>query len=121
MKNLIPVIILVMLSSFFSMLTWNQSFAAEDAIKTKENKQILEVARKFVDANSAAGLKYRLEIGKKVAKWALVDVIPVPGPDPQKVTDPAKVVLEKVNDKWTARDLGTSLEEWEEKVPELFK
>lgn len=82
--------------------------------KTPEDKQVLETARKFVNANSS-DVRYRLEIGKKTGKYALVNVIPL------QELDPAMVILEKVGNKWVARDMGTLLEEWMEKVPELFK
>ncbi len=82
--------------------------------KSAEDKEILEVALQYVDANSA-DIKYKLKILKKLDKWALVDVIPL------QELDPHMVILEKVGGFWKAREMGTLLVEWEEKVPELFK
>lgn len=82
--------------------------------KSPEDKQLLEAARKYVDANSS-DVRYKLKILKKLNKWALVDVIPL------QELDPHMVIMEKMGGKWVAREMGTMLTEWEEKIPELFK
>ena len=79
------------------------------------DKQILDAAQDYIAANSAPGIKYKLRVAKEVDNWAVVDIIPL-----RKDLDPALVILEKVQGKWTGRELTSDTSVLEE-YPELSK
>lgn len=79
-----------------------------------EKSEILAATRAYVDAQGG-GMKYTLEIRRHVGKWASVAVLP------KENIEGAAVILEKVNGKWTPRDMGTDLSDWESKAPKLFE
>ena len=81
-----------------------------------EKEQMFEAARALIRKYWAEGMKVELKIIRKLDKWALLEAIPT-----TIKTDNAAVVMEKVGDKWVARDFGAILPGWKEKVPELFK
>lgn len=106
MKALLMVMMLVV---GISAYTGTQAGDKSDTAK------IMSTARAYVDNQAVSVGKYKVEIFKKSGKWALVSVLP------QGDVEGAGVILEKVGDKWVARDMGTDLSEWEPKAPGLFK
>jgi len=80
-----------------------------------EEEQLLATAKDYVEENSVAGLEFDLEISKKLNKWVLLYATPT-----NMELDSVGVVMEKVNDIWIARVMGTYFEEYSDKVPELF-
>ena len=91
-----------------------QSTAAVYASKS-DDRAILIVAKRYVDSHSAPRMKFKLKLTKTVSNWAMVEVIPL------VEVEGASVLLEKVKDKWVAREFGTMFESWRTKAPkELF-
>ena len=86
------------------------SFHGKLAAKGSDSTQILSTTKAYVNATSTAS-KYKLEIFKKTKEWAIVSVIPVP----EGRYEGAGVVLEKVDNKWIVRDMGTDLSEYDSK------
>ena len=83
------------------------------------DQQMLAAARSFVKANSVPGITFDLKVIKQVNDYALLQVTPT-GKWVDK-TDPAGMILKKIEGKWTPMCLGTDLSDWEQKVPQLFK
>lgn len=91
------------------------SLAAAPAPQDAEDQQLLTEARRFVDKNSTPGIKYKLKIGKKTGRWAMIEVVPAGD------SEGAGVLMEKVDGRWIAREMGTDFSGWEAKAPELFR
>jgi hypothetical protein len=82
-----------------------------------EKTLILAAARTYVIENSTPEAKFKLELIKRTGKWALVRAIPVR----PFITDEAEVIMEKTDQGWVGRVMGTALDDWEERLPELFR
>jgi hypothetical protein len=82
-----------------------------------EKNLILAAARTYVIAHSTPEAKFKLELIKRTGKWALVRAIPVR----PFITDEAQVIMEKTDQGWVGRAMGTALDDWEERLPELFR
>jgi hypothetical protein len=95
------------------VLLWGTSLCL--AGNVTGDKDIIDAAHKYVVANSAPGIKYKLKVAKRVENWAVVDIIPL-----RKDLDQALVILERVDGKWIGRELTTDTSVLEE-YPELSK
>lgn len=91
------------------------AFTGAQAKGKLETAKILMATRAYVDSKGVSVGKYEVELFKKSGKWVLVSVLP------RGDMEGAGVILEKVGDKWVARDMGTDLSDWEPKAPGLFK
>lgn len=81
---------------------------------TSEIDEILAEAHYYVNMHTDQ-MDFNLKITKKLADYALVQVIP------KEDTEGAAVVLEKIDNHWVAQEMGTTFPQWEERVPELFQ
>lgn len=81
-----------------------------------ERRSMFNSARKYVRANSVPDFEFDLWVVKQAENWVLIETVPK-----NLETEPVGVILEKVDDTWHPRDIGTILPGWEEKVPELFE
>jgi len=81
-----------------------------------ENEQMFSAAQSYIKRNSVEGMEIELKILKQIDNWTLLEVIPV-----NIETDNALIIMEKVEGDWLAREFGTILLGWEEKIPELFE
>jgi hypothetical protein len=81
--------------------------------------QMLAAARSFVKANSVPGLTFDLKVLKQVNDFVLLRVTPN-GKWVDK-TDPAAMILNKAEGKWTVMFFGTDATPWKQMVPDLFK
>jgi hypothetical protein len=83
----------------------------------QEEKLLLAAARSFVRKNSVPEAKFNLKLINRTGNWALVQAMPIP----PFQADPANVIMEKIDQGWIGRAIGSYLGDWEESHPELFR
>jgi len=94
----------------------NSSVEPLDVKTDDQQEQMFAAAREYIKSYSVEGMEVDLSVIKQVDKWVMLEVVPI-----NIETDTAVIILEKVGGKWEARDFGTYLPGWQEKVPELFE
>ena len=103
---------LICTAIFFAFLVIDPVYSSDHGLP---DRSILIATKEYVDAHSAPGMLFKLNITKRVGGWAMVEVIPLVD------AEGAGVLLEKVKGKWVVRELGTVFESWRTKAPkELF-
>ncbi len=116
--SIIIVILAVLVGGYYGYQWRAEKIQLEEEAQAQaqaERERIMQAARSYVERFPRADFEYDVEIVNQLDKWALVNIQPR-----NNETDPAGVILEKLDNTWYGRDFGTILPGWEEKVPELF-
>jgi hypothetical protein len=112
MKTISKVISVSWIALFISVQPLTASMGGDTEIK-----QILAAAKKFAKPYGGPENQYKFRFLKRVKDYALVNRIP----KDQRKGEVETIILKKVNGNWVGQTMGTSLIDWEKKIPELFR
>lgn len=84
-----------------------------------EIKQIMIAAKTYAKRYGGTEDKFEYRFRKRVGDYAHVWLVPKPRYKNQ--FEGASIILQKINGKWVGQFSGTYIDDWEKKVPELFK
>jgi hypothetical protein len=70
--------------------------------------KLLQAARAYVEAKSAAGVKFELEVGARKGAWALLRTVNATGAQGEKLDD-AEVWMHRTRGKWQGVIMGTAI------------
>lgn len=103
-------------ADIYSLHRTAESGAVESGLSSGEKRQILIAAKFYVLTRGVTDLDFTLVFIKRSGSWALLEIV-----TDVEEEEPTLVLMEKVNEVWTGRAIGTAFPEWSTTIPGLFE